>query len=77
MLQATFRVDEAQMDFLKRHRQYGFKDRSAMVRMALSHLQAEVEQDRLRQSAELYAELYADDAETQALTATAMGGWPE
>lgn len=77
MLQATFRVDEAQMDFLKHHRQYGFKDRSAMVRMALNHLQAEMEQGGLRQSAELYAELYDDDAETKALTATAIGGWPE
>ena len=77
MLQATFRVDETQMDFLKRHRQYGFKDRSAMVRMALNHLKVEMEQGGLRQSAELYAELYDDDAETQASTATAIGGWPE
>lgn len=75
MLQAKFSVEQTHIDFLNHYRQYGFKDRSTMVRTALNHLKAEIE--RLRQSAESYAELYDGDAETQALTAAAIEGWPE
>ncbi|MCS6842917.1 MAG: hypothetical protein NZ528_01130 [Caldilineales bacterium] len=35
------------------------------------------EQQRLRESAELYAELYEDDAELRSLTEAAIAGWPD
>lgn len=35
------------------------------------------EQQRLRQSADLYAELYEDDAELRSLTEAAIAGWPD
>ena len=77
MLQAKFSVEQTQVDFLNHYQQYGFQNRSAMVRMALNRLKADIEQNRLRQSAELYAELCDEDAELTELTAAAMGGWPE
>jgi hypothetical protein len=44
------------------------KDKSAMVRTALARLQREFDLQQLKESAELYAELYEDDAELQDMT---------
>ncbi|MCL4261856.1 MAG: hypothetical protein KJ069_01505 [Anaerolineae bacterium] len=40
-------------------------------------LTEELEQENLRQSADLYAELYAEDEELRELTQAAMVGWPD
>ena len=48
-----------------------------MVRAALSHLKEELELQSLKQSADLYAEVYAEDPELKELTETAISGWPE
>lgn len=40
-------------------------------------LKVEIEQENLRQSADLYAELYAEDDELQELTQAAVMGWPD
>ncbi len=48
-----------------------------MVRAALDRLQEKLELQNLRESADLYAEIYDDDAELQELTETATSGWPE
>ncbi len=48
-----------------------------MVQAALIELKKEIEQENLKQSADLYAELYAEDEELQELTHTAVTGWPE
>jgi hypothetical protein len=62
---------------LKNYKQYGFKDKSAMVRAALLQLQKEVERRSLELSAELYAEVYEEDTDLQELTETALTEWPE
>lgn len=77
MMQTKVSLDEDQVRFIKRHKNYGFRDRSALVREALSRFQQELERQALVTSADLYAELYAEDDELAALTESAIDGWPE
>lgn len=77
MLQAKFTIETSQALFLDHFRQYGFKDKSALVRAALQKFQQELERQQLIESANLYAEIYAEDEELQELTQAALEGWPE
>ena len=77
MQQAKFSLTLALTEFLNNYKIYGFKDKSSMVRAALLRLQEELELQSLKQSANLYAEVYEEEAELQELTETAMSGWPE
>ena len=54
MIQAKFSLTDAQAQFLSQRKQYGFKDKSEVVRTALDHLQEELIQQRLADSADLY-----------------------
>ena len=76
-MQAKFSIHEDQIVTLNRYKEYGFKDKSAMMREALNLLKKEREMQRLRQSAELYAETYQGDVELKSLTEAAAQGWPE
>ncbi|MEZ4729426.1 MAG: hypothetical protein R3E79_20035 [Caldilineaceae bacterium] len=77
MIQAKFTIDNSQTIFLNNFRQYGFRDKSALVRAALHRFQQELERQQLIESANLYAEIYGEDEELQELTETALEGWPE
>lgn len=77
MLQAKFSVEETQVRFLNDFKRYGFKDKSAMLREAIELFKKEIELESLRQSAELYSEIYSEDDELKELTETALNGWPE
>ena len=77
MQQAKFSLTPPLVDFLNHHQAYGYRDRSEMVRSALQRLRDEIELQSLRESADLYAEVYAEDVELQALTEAAIEGWPE
>jgi hypothetical protein len=77
MLQTKFICKEDQAAFLNRYKEYGFKDKSSMIREALNLLRKKRESQELRESAELYAEVYNEDSELKKLTASAMQGWPE
>ena len=77
MQQAKFSLSEPLLEFLSHYRQYGYKDKSAMVQAALLRMQQEYETNQLRESAALYAEVYAEDAELRELTDGAVSGWPE
>lgn len=77
MIQENFSLEESQLQFLDECRSYGFKDKSAVVRMALDRLRQEFAQQRLQESADLYSEIYAEDEETQKLTAAALLDWPK
>ena len=77
MIQENFNLEESQLQFLNECRSYGFKDKSAVVRMALDLLRQEIAQQRLQESADLYSESYAEDEETQELTTTALSEWPK
>jgi Arc/MetJ-type ribon-helix-helix transcriptional regulator len=76
MIQAKFSLEESHVRFLNQFKVYGFKDKSEIVRIALSRLQKELEQQSLQESAALYAEIYQEDAELQELTASALVEWP-
>jgi hypothetical protein len=77
MQQAKFSCQENQVKFLSNYKNYGFKDKSAMVRESLNLLREKLEAQRLRESADLYAETYLEDSELKALTDSAVQGWPE
>ncbi len=77
MLQAKFSVEEAQARFLRNYKEYGFKDKSSMLRAAISHFKKEFELRRLKQSADLYSAIYFEDEGLKKLTETAATGWPE
>ncbi len=76
MIQAKFSLTDAQAQFLAQRKQYGFKDKSEVVRTALDHLQEQLIQQRLADSADLYTEIYANDSETQEWTEAALSEWP-
>ena len=77
MQQAKFSCQENQLEFLSNYKDYGFKDKSAMVRASLNLLWGKLESQKLRESADLYAEVYKDDSELKTLTDSAAQGWPE
>ena len=77
MLQAKFSVKESQALFLSRYKDYGFKDKSTMLRAAIDQFKKNLELEQLKQSADLYAEDYSDDNDLKELTETALDGWPE
>jgi hypothetical protein len=77
MVQGKYSVKEKQTQFVGRYKTYGFKDKSALVRAALDHLEEELEKEVLRRSASLYAEIYAEDRELNELADSALSGWPE
>ena len=77
MQQAKFSCRENQVEFLNNYKDYGFKDKSALVRESLDLLRATLESQQLRESADLYTEIYEEDAELKALTDSAVRGWPE
>ncbi len=77
MLQAKFSVKETQARFLNNYKSYGFKDKSSMLRAAIDNFKKKMEIERLKQSADLYSEIYFEDDELKELTETAITGWPE
>ena len=75
MRQAKFTINDAQNKFLSDFDQLGFKDKSAVVRRALDCLMERIEEERMRQGVELYAEIYEQDEELQDLTRASMEDW--
>ncbi len=77
MLQAKFSMDVEQARFLNSYKTYGFNDKSSMLRAAIDYYRKDVERESLIKSAELYAEVYAEDDDLKELTESALAGWPE
>ena len=77
MLQSKFSLKETQVRFLSKYKDYGFKDKSTMLRVAIDQFKKKLELDQLRQSANLYAEVYSEDDDLKELTEAASDGWPE
>lgn len=77
MAQAKFTLEQSHIDFLEQFKDRGFKDKSALVRLALDRLAQSLEREELARSADLYAELYEEDIELQQLTDAACVGWPQ
>ncbi|MDA3938060.1 MAG: hypothetical protein PF693_01960 [Spirochaetia bacterium] len=77
MLQAKFSIEEAQVHFLNNFKNYGFKDKSLMLRTAIDNFKKKLELETLKKSADLYSEIYSKDEDLKELTKTAISGWPE
>ena len=76
MIQAKFSLKESHVQFIEQCNRYGFKDKSDVVRTAIDRLITELTQQRLHESAALYAEAYEEDGETQEWTDEALSEWP-
>lgn len=77
MKQAKFSIDEAHLLVLEECQKYGFKDKSALVRAAIDLLSAKLQEQRLQESAALYAEMYEQDDEAKEWTGDASREWPK
>jgi hypothetical protein len=62
---------------LSRYEEYGFKDKSSMLRVAIDLFKKNLELEQLKQSADLYSEIYSEDKDLKLLSETALDGWPE
>jgi Arc/MetJ-type ribon-helix-helix transcriptional regulator len=77
MTETKITLTDDQAKFLGEHASLGFPDKSSLVREAIERLRKELAEQRLRESAELYAEVSAEDAALRELTELALEGWPE
>ncbi len=77
MLQKKFSIEDSQNEFLAHYQEFGFKDKSYMVRTAIDRLKRELEIMKLNESADLYSEIYESDSELKELTESAIEGWPD
>jgi len=69
-------MDETQIKFIKAFKNYGFNSEDELVNYAIELFQKKVEnQIELEKSAELYAEVYKNDAETQVWIDSAISDW--
>lgn len=75
MPQVKLRITDEQAQFLNGFAALGYPDMSSLVREAIDRFRSEVNQQRLRESAALYAEIYAEDEDLQRLTHQAIEGW--
>lgn len=55
----------------------GQQDQSELTGSALQRLRGDLELERLRESADLFAEVYREDPDLWELTEAAIAGWPE
>lgn len=67
MKKQTFKLDESQIKLLERCEEYGFQTPNQLVIAAIQRLQSKLESENLQASAELSAEIYAEDEKLQAL----------
>lgn len=77
MIQAKFTFEEKQLEFINNYAELGFKDKSSLVRSAIEKFIKDLDQQKLAESAEVYAEIYKNDKELRELTNSAMNDWPE
>lgn len=77
MIQAKFSLNEKHVEFLNQYKKYGFKDKSSVIRTAINKLEKELQILKLKQSADLYSEIYAEDDELRDITEDAIDEWPK
>ena len=63
--------------FIGQYKIYDFKDKSCLVRAAVDHFKTALEKENLKNSAVLYAEIYAEHQELKSLMDSALSGWPK
>jgi hypothetical protein len=72
----TITLNATEMRFVYDHSRYGYATENAIVTEALHRLKESLEQTALEESALLYAEEYASDADLRELTDAALQGFP-
>jgi Arc/MetJ-type ribon-helix-helix transcriptional regulator len=77
MPQSKFSLTEEQAEFLSHFATLGYPDKSSLVREAIDQFRDRLTQQRLHESAELYAQVYAEEEALQKWTHHAVEGWPE
>ena len=77
MKEYTFKLDASISQFVERFEDYGFLDSRELVIAALQRLQTSLELANLERSAALYAEIYEEESELQALTEASLAEWPK
>jgi metal-responsive CopG/Arc/MetJ family transcriptional regulator len=77
MQQSKISFDESQIKILNKYKEYGFKDKSSLVRSAIVEFIKSAEKQKLVKSANLYAEIYKEDSELRDLTNSAIEDWPK
>lgn len=76
MQQAKISFEEEQIQFINSHEEFGFKDKSSLVRSAVDELKKNLEKEKLTESARLYSENYKEDTELREWTNSAIEEWP-
>ncbi len=76
MKQVKIGLDESHINFRAQFKHLGFRDKSEMVRFALERYLTEITEQRLRESALLYAQIYEEDVETREWTEADTSEWP-
>ena len=67
MKKQRFKLDASQIKFLELCKNYGFKDASKLVRIAIKRLELAWKTEPLKESARLSVEVYAEETELQEL----------
>ena len=73
----TFKLDDSIGQFVEQFQDYGFQDSRELVMAALKRLRSALESSKLEESATLYAEIYEEEPELQALTEAGLEEWPK
>ncbi len=75
MITAEISLEDSQIQWLEQCQSFGFKDKNEFVRTAINNLYDQLKQQQsLRESAQLYAEIYESNEETRDLTEAAIVG---
>jgi len=76
MIIPTIEIPQEQFVFLKQYKALGFENQDSMIAYAIQFYQNELLRHKeLVNSANLYAEIYENDAELQELTESALITW--
>ncbi len=77
MQQAKISLNELQIEYINKYKEFGFKDKSSLVRAAIELYIKTIERQKLVDSAKLYAEIYEEDKDIQELTNSTINEWPQ
>ncbi len=77
MQQAKISLTDSQADFLNRYQALGYPNKSMLVRDAIEQFKDRLTRAQLEESAQLYAEVFADDGDLQALAEQGIEDWPQ
>lgn len=76
LVETTIRLKDVDIEFLKRHADFGFSNASELLSKAIHLLKNEVEEEqKLEESAVLYAEIYEEDNEVQEWVEASIKDW--